>query len=339
MEELKIKEEEIENRSKEIEISPELYSKVISIYNEFVRKYELKDKDVNLRVYCKEGELSKDIYDNIIRDAIAIRKVVTKSEIENIYEEKLRKLHDLKMSTYNKNLQDNELTVPKEKLMEMLKLEKDLSKLKKANNINIDLEETFALEERNKEVMVNKELKNLPETMEDKNEKLDEIEENMLDLNKKSKQNLISKEDYYANYNKLEDEKANLIWGVTLLEPSLLKEKYIDDQIIEKTEPQIKESVVDLGIEEVEKEQINNGIEQKEVAQPIEREEEQGYEEIITTTTTTTTTTTIIENEFIVELQSKVLINQNPENIIEIVKCQERRDLKKEQAMERDLER
>ena len=520
LQKLKKENEDLQNQKSKIQISPELYSKVISIYNEFVRKYEVEDKDVDLKIFCKEGELGKDIYNNIIRDAIAQRQVVSLEQIKNICLEKSNKLHDLKMDTYKENLENNSLEIPKERLSKIIKLQKDINNLKDANNIDVNIDENLAKEEKAYEDKVNKTLNNSKDTLEDKNKKLDNIESQMIDLNKKRNENLISNEEYSLKHDELENSKANLIWGITLIEPSLLQEKYIEDRkVINKVDSkenvlkdelivddqkklennsielldesliqtnnneknlsvenskEINDNNLNLNKEEYKDRKkinpilegvvVNQGlvknkdkdltIENKEHDEFVEKEIEASHDELVekekglshdelveketglshdelveetpvshdelvekekglshdefveetpasqdeviveetpvshdevtpkeevqvvneektleeeyssseivetqteqtqemeeveevTTTTTTTTTDTIEEetietNEFIVQLQSKVLINQNPQNIIEIVRCQEERDLAKGESIDRDLER
>ncbi len=391
--------------------SPELYSKIISIYNEFIRNYSVKDEDVDLKIFNKQGQLSDSIYSLIKKDAQKTRALNLQEEYKN----KLMKLHDLKINSYKENIYNQKINQNKNRLVEIIKLEKDIINIKNANiNIDTTLENNLEQEENKYELYITNNFKDTLEDIDKQNNKLDAIENKMISLNKKLSLNEISMVEYNKSFGELEEEKVDVIWGLTILNPSLLKEKHI--QIVDEREKvhngigekllaqknkflnskikshdlsldrdlsiiseDIKEEIDDtnesnLKIKNSEEEVIKDldkqiemlpvnsperirleamrNIKKLDLHQAKELNETSkdqmeskslDKEEIESTTIRTTTTkvkrTTVIEetNEFVVYLQSKVKVNQDPNNIIEVANAQILRDRTRNDSREIDL--
>ncbi len=64
--------EKVNKKNKEV-IPADVYSKVVSIYNEFVRKYNVLDKDVNIKLEEEDVEVDGSLYPKIKEDAILSR--------------------------------------------------------------------------------------------------------------------------------------------------------------------------------------------------------------------------------------------------------------------------
>lgn len=378
------------------DFTPDLYSKIVSIYNELVRKYSFKE---NTNINNNNEVLGKNIINK-------------EKKIEDIYLDKVERLHELKISSYKDNIEKNKVTQDKYKLVEMINLEKDICNLKKLNNnIDTSIEDKYEIEEDKYETFI---LDNFEEDIKDvqkQNFKLDSIENKMLDLNKKLKLNTIDMVEYNERFGKLEEEKVDVVWGLTILNPSLLKEKHIQDtenrkfmvkelgtnaldkfkNIKEKLtkSPNVKTMDIlsrnlDNEIEETNnsnlsiqnsEEKVLKDLDERIAKLPIDSRErirleamrnikridmhqakdlnnvsnkqmdeknldkEEVEETTITKTTTITRTITQIEeqNEFIVYLQSKVKVNQDPQNIIEVANAQILRDRTRNDSRQIDI--
>ena len=379
------------------DFTPDLYSKIVSIYNELVRKYSFKE---NTNINNNNEVLGENIINK-------------EKKIEDIYLDKVERLHELKISSYKDNIEKNKVTQDKYKLVEMINLEKDICNLKKLNNnIDTSIEDKYEIEEDKYETFI---LDNFEEDIKDvqkQNFKLDSIENKMLDLNKKLKLNTIDMVEYNERFGKLEEEKVDVVWGLTILNPSLLKEKHIQDtenrkfmvkelgtnaldkfkNIKEKLtkSPNVKtrdilsrnldneieetnnsnlsiqnseEKVLDdleeriaklpedsrerirleamRNIKRIDMQQAKdlNNVSNKQMDEKNLDKEEVEETTITKTTTTITRTITQIEeqNEFIVYLQSKVKVNQDPQNIIEVANAQILRDRTRNDSRQIDI--
>ena len=379
------------------DFTPDLYSKIVSIYNELVRKYSFKE---NTNINNNNEVLGENIINK-------------EKKIEDIYLDKVERLHELKISSYKDNIEKNKVTQDKYKLVEMINLEKDICNLKKLNNnIDTSIEDKYEIEEDKYETFI---LDNFEEDIKDvqkQNFKLDSIENKMLDLNKKLKLNTIDMVEYNERFGKLEEEKVDVVWGLTILNPSLLKEKHIQDtenrkfmvkelgtnaldkfkNIKEKLtkSPNVKTMDIlsrnlDNEIEETNnsnlsiqnsEEKVLNDLEERIAKLPEDSRErirleamrnikridmqqakdlnnvsnkqmdeknldKEEVEETTITKTTTTITRTITQieeqNEFIVYLQSKVKVNQDPQNIIEVANAQILRDRTRNDSRQIDI--
>lgn len=379
------------------DFTPDLYSKIVSIYNELVRKYSFKE---NTNINNNNEVLGENIINK-------------EKKIEDIYLDKVERLHELKISSYKDNIEKNKVTQDKYKLVEMINLEKDICNLKKLNNnIDTSIEDKYEIEEDKYETFI---LDNFEEDIKDvqkQNFKLDSIENKMLDLNKKLKLNTIDMVEYNERFGKLEEEKVDVVWGLTILNPSLLKERHIQDtenrkfmvkelgtnaldkfkNIKEKLtkSPNVKtrdilsrnldneieetnnsnlsiqnseEKVLDdleeriaklpedsrerirleamRNIKRIDMQQAKdlNNVSNKQMDEKNLDKEEVEETTITKTTTTITRTITQIEeqNEFIVYLQSKVKVNQDPQNIIEVANAQILRDRTRNDSRQIDI--
>lgn len=379
------------------DFTPDLYSKIVSIYNELVRKYSFKE---NTNINNNNEVLGENIINK-------------EKKIEDIYLDKVERLHELKISSYKDNIEKNKVTQDKYKLVEMINLEKDICNIKKLNNnIDTSIEDKYEIEEDKYETFI---LDNFEEDIKDvqkQNFKLDSIENKMLDLNKKLKLNTIDMVEYNERFGKLEEEKVDVVWGLTILNPSLLKEKHIQDtenrkfmvkelgtnaldkfkNIKEKLtkSPNVKTMDIlsrnlDNEIEETNnsnlsiqnsEEKVLKDLDERIAKLPIDSRErirleamrnikridmhqakdlnnvsnkqmdeknldKEEVEETTITKTTTTITRTITQieeqNEFIVYLQSKVKVNQDPQNIIEVANAQILRDRTRNDSRQIDI--
>ena len=379
------------------DFTPDLYSKIVSIYNELVRKYSFKE---NTNINNNNEVLGENIINK-------------EKKIEDIYLDKVERLHELKISSYKDNIEKNKVTQDKYKLVEMINLEKDICSIKKLNNnIDTSIEDKYEIEEDKYETFI---LDNFEEDIKDvqkQNLKLDSIENKMLDLNKKLKLNTIDMVEYNERFGELEEEKVDVVWGLTILNPSLLKEKHIQntenrkfmvkelgtnaldkfknikekltkspnvktmdilsrnlDNEIEETNnsnlsiqnseekvlKDLDERIAKLPIDSRERIRLEamrnikridmhqakdlNNVSNKQMDEKNLDKEEVEETTITKTTTTITRTITQIEeqNEFIVYLQSKVKVNQDPQNIIEVANAQILRDRTRNDSRQIDI--